>query len=287
MSRLPILRRHTPRLKKTVRCWCKTKTNIEVEVEIMPWPEQTKQADEISPIAQGVALEGKQEEYELSGNNLQDNVIRAANENTPQESRMDEDDQNDSVVTEVEWMQCAGQIGSLVTYLNKLKKDLENSEVPNPEKFLVEAKDMVMCCRDMLIKLEENIGAALAKLQNEGPPVTEKDLYEPVPSDPGLRPTPLSDSQRLYLAQLGPQQPILSNYPRNKDITTSHKQNSFCSTSNDFEKTSAVYIGSKFNIYRRDRLSAGGGVLAYVNTNIPIFPYISLPLCVLWEILTR
>ena len=82
---------------------------------------------------------------------------------------------------------------------------------------------MVMCCRDMLIKLEENIGAALAKLQNEGPPVTEKDLSEPVPSDPGLPPTPLSDSQRLYLAQLGPQQPILFNYPRNKDITTGHK----------------------------------------------------------------
>lgn len=54
--------------------------------EIMPWQEQTEQADEISPIAQGVALEDKQGEYELSGNNLQDNVIRAANENTPQES---------------------------------------------------------------------------------------------------------------------------------------------------------------------------------------------------------
>ena len=31
----------------------------------------------------------------------------------------------------------------------------------------------------------------------------------------------------------------------------------------------AVCIGSKFNIYRRDRLTAGGGVLAYVNINIP------------------
>ena len=153
MSRLPILRRHTPRLKKTVRCWCKTRTNIEVEVKRSCHGQSRNQAVEISPIAQGVALGGKQGEYELSGNNLQDNVIRAANENTPQESRMDEDDQNDSVVTEVEWVQCAGQIGSLVTHLNKLKKDLENSEVPNPEKVLVEAKDMVMCCRDMLIKL--------------------------------------------------------------------------------------------------------------------------------------
>ena len=32
---------------------------------------------------------------------------------------------------------------------------------------------------------------------------------------------------------------------------------------------SSVYIGSKLNIYRRDRLTAGGDVLAYVNTNIP------------------
>ena len=31
----------------------------------------------------------------------------------------------------------------------------------------------------------------------------------------------------------------------------------------------SVYIGSKFNIYRLDRLTAGGGVLAYVNKNIP------------------
>ena len=38
--------------------------------EIMPWPEQIEQADETSPIAQGVALYGKQGEYELNGNNL-------------------------------------------------------------------------------------------------------------------------------------------------------------------------------------------------------------------------
>ena len=32
---------------------------------------------------------------------------------------------------------------------------------------------------------------------------------------------------------------------------------------------SVVRIGSMFNIYRRDRLTPGGGILAYVNVNIP------------------
>ena len=84
MSRLPILQRHKPRLNKTARYWCKTKTNIEVEV--------------------------RREEYELSGNNLQDNVIRAAKQDIPQESRTDEDTQNDSVVTKVEWCNVLGRL---------------------------------------------------------------------------------------------------------------------------------------------------------------------------------
>ena len=32
---------------------------------------------------------------------------------------------------------------------------------------------------------------------------------------------------------------------------------------------SVVRIGSMFNIYRRDRLITGGGILAYVNVNVP------------------
>ncbi len=55
----------------------------------------------------------------------------------------------------------------------------------------------------------------------------KKNLPDPVSSDPGLRPPSLSDAQRTYLGQLGPQQPVLYNYPRNEDIG-SHKQKSFC-----------------------------------------------------------
>ena len=43
--------------------------------------------------------------------------------------------------TEVKWIECAGQIGFLMTHLYKLKKNLESSAVLNLEGFLVETRD--------------------------------------------------------------------------------------------------------------------------------------------------
>ena len=58
-------------------------------------------------------------------------------------------------------------------------------------------------------------------------PVTECDLADPVSKNPGLRPPITTERQRLYLAQIGPQQPKLFNYPQNEDIASSSKQNRF------------------------------------------------------------
>lgn len=152
-------------------------------------------------------------------------------ENSPQDQEPEivenTDIQTDVASTEVEWIECAGQIGSLIMHLSKLKKNLESSAVPNLEGFLVETRDIVACCKEITTNLEQNIDSALGKLHTERTLVTEQDLPDPVSSDPGLRPSSLSDSQRIYLGQLGPQQPVLFNYPKNGDIG-SHKQKSFC-----------------------------------------------------------
>ena len=59
--------------------------------------------------------------------------------------------------------------------------------------------------------------------------MTECDLPDPVSKDPGLGPPITTERQRLYLAQIGPQQPKLFNYPQNEDITSSNKLNKIVS----------------------------------------------------------
>ncbi len=68
---------------------------------------------------------------------------------------------------------------------------------------------------------------ALAKYNEGEVPMAESDLPDPVLEDPGLRPLITTKRQRLYLAQIGPQQPKLFNYPSKEDITSSNKQNHF------------------------------------------------------------
>jgi hypothetical protein len=72
-------------------------------------------------------------------------------ENLPQEPAIvvNTNIQSDVPSTEVEWIECAGQIGSLITHLNKLKNNLESSAIPDPEVFLVETRDMVACCKEI------------------------------------------------------------------------------------------------------------------------------------------
>lgn len=49
--------------------------------------------------------------------------------------------------------------------------------------------------------------------------MAESDIPDPVSKDPALRPLIMTKRQRLYLAQIGPQQPKLFIYPENEDIT--------------------------------------------------------------------
>ena len=133
----------------------------------------------------------------------------------------------DELMTDVDWVQCAGFMGSLISQMTHLKQNIETCIVPNHKSFLIEAKEAAIACKKMAIRLENSLDLALEKYKEGEVPVTECDLPDPVSKDPGLRPPITIERQRLYLAQIGPQQPKLFNYPPNEDITSSSKQNRF------------------------------------------------------------
>ena len=135
-------------------------------------------------------------------------------------------DNFDKLVTDVDWVQCAGLMGSLISQMTDLKQNIETCITPNHKSFLIEAKKAAIACKKMAIRLKNSVDLALEKYKEEVL-VTQCDLPDPVSKDPGLRPPITTERQRLYLAQIGAQQPKLFNYPQNKNITSSSKQNCF------------------------------------------------------------
>ena len=115
----------------------------------------------------------------------------------------------DELMTDVDWVQCAGLMGSLSSQMTDLKQNIEPWKI------------------EYRIRLKNSVDLALEKYKEREVPVTECDLPDPVSKDPGRRPPITTERQRLYLAQIGPQQPKLFNYPQNEDITLSSKQNRF------------------------------------------------------------
>ena len=49
-------------------------------------------------------------------------------------------DNFDELVTHVDWVQCAGLMGSLISQMTDLKQNIETCIVPNHKSFLIEAK---------------------------------------------------------------------------------------------------------------------------------------------------
>ena len=136
-------------------------------------------------------------------------------------------DNFDELATDVDWVQCAGLMGSLISQMMDLKQNIETCIAPNHKSFIIEAKEAEIACKKMAIRLKNSVDLALEKYKEGEVPATECDLPDPVSKDPGLRPPITTERQRLYLAQIGPQQPKLFNYPQNEDITLSSKQNRF------------------------------------------------------------
>ena len=131
------------------------------------------------------------------------------------------------MTTDVDWVQCAGWMGSLISQMTDLKQGLELCIVPNHKNVLIEAKEAAIACKKMAITVKNSVDLTLEKYREGEVSVAECDLPDPVSKDPGLRPLITTERQRLYLAQIGPQQPKLLNYPQNEDIMSSSKQNRF------------------------------------------------------------
>ena len=109
-----------------------------------------------------------------------------------------------------------------------MKQNMMKCTVASPEAILVDAKEAMQSCKKIAAKLEKSVESVLSKWDKEKVAILESNLPESVPSDPGLRPPNMTKSQIEYLAQVGPQQPMLLNYPQYKEIKENHKQNRFC-----------------------------------------------------------
>ena len=135
---------------------------------------------------------------------------------------------SDNLMTEADFIQCTGQLSSLITHMTLMKQNMLKCSVASPETFLVDAKEVAQSCKEIAARVEKSVESALSKRDEEKVIILESDLPEPVPSDPGLRPPNMTKSQIKYLAQIGPQQPKPFNYPQDKEIKGNHKQNRFC-----------------------------------------------------------
>ena len=101
---------------------------------------------------------------------------------------------SDNFMTEADFIQCAGQLSSLITHMTLMKQNMMKCTVASPEAFLVDAKEAAQSCKEIAARVEKSVESALSKRDEEKVIIFESDLPEPVPSDPGLRPPNMTKS---------------------------------------------------------------------------------------------
>ena len=101
-------------------------------------------------------------------------------------------------MTGVDWDQCAGWMGSLISQMANLKQNTKTCIGPNYKSSSVEAKEAAIVCKKMAIRLKNSVDLALEKYKEGEVPVTECDLPDLVSKDPGPRPLITTERQRLY-----------------------------------------------------------------------------------------
>ena len=62
---------------------------------------------------------------------------------------------SDNVMTEADFIQCAGQLGSLITHITLMKQNMMKCTVASPEAFLVDAKEAAQSCKKIAARLEK------------------------------------------------------------------------------------------------------------------------------------
>ena len=115
------------------------------------------------------------------------------------DGKYESSDNFDELVTDVDWVQCAGLMGSLISQMTDFKQNIETCIALNHKSFLIKAKEAAIACKKMAIRLKNGVDPALEKYKEGEVPVTECDLPDPVSKDPGLRPPITTERQRLCI----------------------------------------------------------------------------------------
>ena len=64
----------------------------------------------------------------------------------------------------VDWVQCAGWMGSLNSQMTDLKQSIEMCIVPNHKNVLIEAKEAAIACKKMAITVKNSVRSGSRKI---------------------------------------------------------------------------------------------------------------------------
>ncbi|CAB4038232.1 Hypothetical predicted protein, partial [Paramuricea clavata] len=149
-------------------------------------------------------------------------------ENETEETEENQDDKN------MTWFQCAGLLQYLKSQLRNVEgiiDEVETADNANQEYFLNKVIETVGQVEETASELLRISSQVLEKVEKENMTLDDSNqkAFPTMPSlDPGLRSKHLTDSQKTYLIQIGPNQPNLQVYPSNSSIAKEgHKQSRF------------------------------------------------------------
>lgn len=72
-------------------------------------------------------------------------------------------------MTEADFIQCAGQLGSLITQMTLMKQNIIACTVESPESFLVDAKKVPQSCKEIAVRKEKSVESQITYLAEIGP----------------------------------------------------------------------------------------------------------------------
>ena len=124
----------------------------------------------------------------------------------------------------VAWFNCAGLLQYLKSQLRNVEEiidEVESADNPNQEYFLnkvIETAGEVKDTPSELLKISLQVLEKVEKEKMTLDDSNQKDLPTMPSLDPGMRSKHLTDSQKMYLIQIGPNQPTLQVYPSNSNM---------------------------------------------------------------------
>ena len=118
----------------------------------------------------------------------------------------------------------------MIEPVSKLGNDIlaliKGATVPNVELFLVSMQELATKGSQECQQVQTNAKTCFETIQRKKEKISDHELDYVPEHDPGRRGMSLFESQKMYLANIGPYQPRLAAYPLNHEIKTG-KQRKF------------------------------------------------------------